>query len=282
MNLAIMVHGGAGEVSAASLEGRQRGCRAAAAAGYAVLKQGGGAVDAVEAAVAVLEDNPLFNAGTGSTLNCEGRVETDAAIMDGATLKAGAVAAVSGIRNPIRLARKVMDSSRHILLAADGALRFARQQGIEVCDPQELVVSEQRARWEREHGTVGAVALDSRGRLAAATSTGGIFDKLPGRVGDTPLIGCGTYADARGAVSCTGHGEDIIRTTLARSAVHFLEQALTAPAAAELAIRHFIDMTHSEAGLIMMDHQGRMGYARSTAHLPVCGMTASGAVISAV
>jgi len=276
MTFAIIVHGGAGEVAPESLEARKHGCRAAAEAGAVILKRGGQALDAVQAAAEILENNPLFNAGTGSTLNCEGRVETDAAIMDGSTLKAGAVAAVSGIRNPIQLARAVMEHSPHILLAGEGAYRFATLHGIENCDPGELVVPAQRSHWEKEHGTVGAVALDAHGRLAAATSTGGIFDKLPGRVGDTPLIGCGTYADTNAAVSCTGSGEDIIRTTLARHAAYLLEQDRDAMAAAKQAIVYFAERTRSDAGIILMSRKGEVGFARNSVHMPVCALGSSG------
>lgn len=279
MPISIIVHGGAGEIDAASVPARLAGCRAAAEAGYAVLKSGGRALDAVQAAVIALEDNPLFNAGTGSTLNRDGRVETDAAIMDGATLKAGAVAAVSGIRNPVKLARQVMEVSRHVLLAGEGAYQFAKQHGIKTCDPAELVVPEQRAHWEKEHGTVGAVALDAQGHLAAATSTGGVFDKLPGRVGDTPLIGCGTYADVHAAVSCTGLGENIIRTTLARHAAWLVEQGADAPRATEQAIQYLVRQTRGQAGLIVMDKAGRAGFARNTVHMPVCVMSSEAATL---
>jgi L-asparaginase / beta-aspartyl-peptidase len=271
---AIIVHGGAGEVPPESLDARKQGCRTAAETGAAVLKRDGCALDAVQAAVEVLENDPLFNAGLGSTLNREGRVETDAAIMDGSTLKAGAIAAVSGIRNPIQLARAVMEHSPHILFAGEGAQRFAKQHGIKTCDPEELVVPVQRGHWEEEHGTVGAVALDTHGRLAAATSTGGIFDKLPGRVGDTPLIGCGTYANNRAAVSCTGFGEDIIRTTLARQAAYLLEQGLDSMAAARQAIAGFARQCRHEAGLILVDREGRIGFARNSLHMPVCALGA--------
>lgn len=274
MTFAIIVHGGAGEIDPASMTQRLAGCRIAAEVGYAVLKNNGSSLDAVQAAVVELENNPLFNAGTGSTLNREGQVETDAAIMDGATLKAGAVAAVSGIRNPIKLARMVMDASPHIMLVGKGAYQFAKQYGIELCDPAELVVPEQRTHWEKEHGTVGAVALDAHGRLAAATSTGGVFDKLPGRVGDTPLIGCGTYADANAAVSCTGLGEDIIRTTLARHAAWLVEHGLDAAAATREALRFFMSRTQSEAGLILLDRIGKPVHACNTRHMPVYSMAA--------
>ncbi|HVC36844.1 MAG TPA: isoaspartyl peptidase/L-asparaginase family protein [Gammaproteobacteria bacterium] len=272
MTFSIIVHGGAGEVEPESLEARKQGCRLAAEAGAQILKLGGHALDAVQAAVVLMENNPLFNAGTGSTLNREGRVETDAAIMDGASLKAGAVGAVSGIRNPIQLARAVMEHSPHILLAGEGAYRFATLHDVVTCDPDELVVPTQRRHWEKEHGTVGAVALDADGRLAAATSTGGIFDKLPGRVGDTPLIGCGTYADADAAVSCTGSGEDIIRTTLARHAAYLIEQGTDAVAAARQAIAYFAKHTHGEAGIILMNNRGVYGYDKNSAHMPICAL----------
>ncbi|HET7395012.1 MAG TPA: isoaspartyl peptidase/L-asparaginase family protein [Gammaproteobacteria bacterium] len=280
MAYSIIVHGGAGEIDPASLPERLAGCRKAAEAGYAVLKRGGSAVDAAMAAVVVLEDDPLFNAGTGSTLNTLGRVETDAAIMDGASLRAGAIAAVSGIRNPVRLAHAVMVHTPHVLLTGEGALQVAREQGIELCDPESLIVASQRDHWRRKYGTVGAVALDAEGRLAAATSTGGMFDKLPGRIGDTPLIGCGTYADERAAVSCTGFGEDIIRTTLARSAAYLLQESADVASATDLAIRYFMDRTDSEAGLIMVDRKGQLGFARSTTHMPVCGLGSDGQIIS--
>ncbi len=276
MTYSIIVHGGAGSVDPASLEARRQGCRAAAQAGAGILERGGPALDAVQAAVVVLEDNPLFNAGTGSTLNREGLVETDAALMDGSSLRAGAVAAVSGIRNPVLLARAVMEHSKHLLLAGDGAYRFAKLQGVATCDPKELIVPAQRDHWNEKHGTVGAVALDANGNLAAATSTGGVFDKLPGRIGDTPLIGCGTYADKYAAVSCTGLGEDIVRTTLARHAAFLVEQGMQAKDAAASAIKFFTAATGSEAGLIMIARNGKPAFARNTSSMPVCIIEADG------
>ena len=172
----------------------------------------------------VLEDNPLFNAGTGSTLNSLGKIEMDAAIMEGQSLRAGAVAAVSGIKNPIKLARRVMEDGRHVLLAGEGASFFARQIGFPECAPDASRLSSARKSVGRA-SMARSVAWRSMpgAMLAVATSTGGIFDKLPGRVGDSPLIGCGTYADDYGAASCTGHGEAIIRLLLAKSAVDFLK-----------------------------------------------------------
>ncbi|MDE2234948.1 MAG: isoaspartyl peptidase/L-asparaginase [Gammaproteobacteria bacterium] len=276
MTFTIIVHGGAGAVDPSSLETRRQGCLAAAQAGLRILAAGGLALDAVQAAVVALEDNPLFNAGTGSTLNREGLVETDAAIMDGSNLRAGAVAAVSGIHNPIQLARAVMEHSPHVLLAGEGAYVFAKHHGVATCNPDELIVPAQRNHWHEKHGTVGAVALDTHGRLASATSTGGVFDKLPGRIGDTPLIGCGTYANLQAAVSCTGLGEDITRTTLARHAAYLVEQGMMVAEAAARAISEFSAATGSEAGLILVDRSGRTAHARNTSNMPVCAMHADG------
>ena len=270
---AIIVHGGAGPIKDDSLAARLAGCKDAALAGWQILTQGGNALDAVEAAVIVLEDNPLFNAGTGSTLNSLGKVEMDAAIMEGDSLRAGGVAVVSGIKNPIRLARRVLEDGRHVMLAGEGALIFARRIGFPECPPESGIVERERKRWESKHGTVGCVAIDSSGKLAVATSTGGIFNKLPGRVGDSPLIGCGTYADDYGAVSCTGHGEAIIRVVLAKSAVDLLKNGLDAQSAAKQAIELLAAKTESTGGLILIDRHGKIGYARNTTHMPVCSIT---------
>ena len=278
-NPAIIVHGGAGTIKDDSLPARVEGCRAAAFAGWKILERRGSALDTVEIAVAVLEDNPLFNAGCGSTLNSLGRVEMDAAIMDGSSLRAGAVAAVSGVGNPIKLARRILEDGRHVMLAGEGAVLFARQIGFPERAPESLVVDRERARWEQKHGTVGCVAFDSAGRLAVATSTGGIFNKLPGRVGDSPLIGCGTYANDIGAVSCTGHGEAIIRVVLAKSTVDMLNTELSPQAAAELAVGLLAAKTASTAGLILIDRQGKIGYARNTSHMPVCAMSGTGQIL---
>jgi len=277
---AIIVHGGAGPIKDESLPARLEGCKAAALAGWKILEEGGASLDAAEAAVVVLEDDPLFNSGTGSTLNSLGKVEMDAAIMDGASLRAGAVAAVSGIKNPIKLARRVMEDGRHVLLAGEGALMFARQVGFPECPSESLIVDRERKRWDSKHGTVGCVAFDSTGKLAVATSTGGIFNKLPGRVGDSPLIGCGTYGDDYGAASCTGHGEAIIRILLARSAVAYLQQGSEAQAAANMTMIDLEDdRIRSTGGIILIDRWGQIGYARNTTHMPVCMIIDSGKVV---
>jgi L-asparaginase / beta-aspartyl-peptidase len=271
---AIVVHGGAGPIKDDSLEARLDGCKAAALAGWDILLAGGGAVDAAEAAVVVLEDNPLFNAGTGSTLNSLGQVEMDAAIMEGASLGAGAVAAVQRVKNPIKLARRVLEDGRHVLIAGEGASLFARSIGFPECHPAELIIDSEKQRWDSKHGTVGCVAFDRDGKLAAATSTGGIFNKLPGRIGDSPLIGCGTYANKFGAVSCTGYGEAIIRVLLAYDAVRLLQEGSEPTDAAAMALDNLAELTESTAGMILIDAHGRVGFGRNTTHMPVCYVTA--------
>jgi beta-aspartyl-peptidase (threonine type) len=275
---AVIVHGGAGPIKDDTLPQRLDGCKAAALAAWGILAQSGSALDAVEAAVVVLEDNPLFNAGTGSTLNQLGRVEMDAGIMDGASLRAGAVAAIQGIKNPIKLARQVLEDGRHVILAGEGALMFAREIGFPECSPESLVVERERKRWSEKHGTVGCVVLDSTGKIAVATSTGGVFNKLPGRIGDSPLPGCGTYADDRGGVSCTGFGEAIIRMVLGKTAVDFLSEGIDPNAAARKALTLLEAKTGAQAGLIMIDCQGRIGHARNTTHMPVCFIKDGGSI----
>ena len=230
----IVIHGGAGSMTPESLgEAGEREAREALGraieAGASILREGGTALDAVQAAVIVLEDDPHFNAGRGSVFTAEGRIECDAAIMNGESLEAGAVAGVRSTRNPIRLAREVMDASAHVFLAGAGADGFARAQGIESADPSWFETAERRRQLDEilarpdtsfdsamKYGTVGAVAVDGQGHVAAATSTGGLTGKKWGRVGDSPLIGAGTYADDRAAaVSCTGSGEYFIRLGVA-------------------------------------------------------------------
>ncbi|HYG67841.1 MAG TPA: isoaspartyl peptidase/L-asparaginase, partial [Anaeromyxobacteraceae bacterium] len=252
---------------------RVRGVRRAAEAGWAVLSAGGSAVDAVEAAVRVLEDDPVFNAGTGACLTASGDVELDASIMDGATLGCGGIAAVRDVRNPITLARRVMDRSPHVLIAGEGASAFAREVGVPAYENALLVTPRQRARWEAARagaeasrtGTVGAAARDAHGHLAAATSTGGMSMKRAGRIGDTPLIGCGTYADdRRAAVSCTGWGERIVRVTLARHAADLVAAGRSAPEAAREAIACLRERTGGEGGLVLVGPSGEVGFAHDT------------------
>jgi beta-aspartyl-peptidase (threonine type) len=271
---ALIVHGGA----APELRDREElraGVQAAALAGWRVLAAQGRALEAVEAAVRVLEDHPRFNAGRGSVLTEAGTVEMDASIMEGDHLECGAVAAVSRVANPVTLARHVLQERRHVLLVGDGAHAFARAVGVPECDPASLVTDRQRARLAAHgHGTVGAVALDRHGTAAAATSTGGMVGKRPGRVGDSALIGCGTYADSTlGAVSCTGSGEAIIRVVLARRALDYLKEADDPDYAAKVAIDLLVEEGRGEGGLILVDWRGRVGYAHSTPLMPVAWMS---------
>ena len=285
MPTAILVHGGAGAIFPDDrAHACARGCLEAARAGHRILLAGGTALDAAEAACVVLEDDPAFNAGTGSCLNADGEVEMDACLMDGASLAAGAVAAIRGVRNPIQVARLVMDRSGHVLLAGEGAARFARSQGVPPWPPSLLVTERALERWRKEHrhgpsnkpGTVGAVAIDARGHVAAATSTGGISFKLPGRVGDSPLPGAGTYADdGAGAVSATGQGEAIIRVVLARHVCDRLAAGETAQAAAQSGLRE-LARVGGEGGLIVVDRSGRLGAATNAARMSRGGVDADG------
>jgi len=277
----IIVHGGAGANPAEAGDFRQ-GVRDAALAGWRVLADGGAALDAVEGAVRALEDDPRFNAGRGSVLNRDGVVEVDASIMEGDRLQCGAVAAVPRIANPITLARRVLESRRQVLLVGEGALAFARSVGIPECDPASLVTDRQRRRHAelarelaaRGGGTVGAVALDRNGTIAAATSTGGTPGKLPGRVGDSALIGCGTYADSSiGGVSCTGDGEAIMRVVLGHRALQYLKDADDPDYAAKVAVDLLVDEGAGQGGLILIDWRGRAGFATSTRLMPVAIMS---------
>jgi beta-aspartyl-peptidase (threonine type) len=277
----IITHGGAGADPAAGREELREGMRGATAAGWRVLVAGGAALDAVEAAVRALEDNPRFNAGRGSVLTSDGTVETDASIMEGDRLMCGAVAAVTGIANPVTLARRVMEGGRAVLLAGEGAHRFARAAGMPECDPASLITERQLTRWRERaqspqavSGTVGAVALDRSGSIAAATSTGGTPGKLPGRVGDSALVGCGTYADSSlGGVSCTGSGEAIIRVVLARRALDYLKEADDPEYAAQVAVDLLVEEGRGEGGLILVDWRGRIGQASSTPLMPTAWMS---------
>jgi beta-aspartyl-peptidase (threonine type) len=237
--------------------------------GWKILAGGGSSLDAVEAAVVALEDNPLFNAGRGSALTLLGHVEMDAAVMCSDS-RAGAVAAVSCIKNPVRLARQVMEYERHVLLAGEGARAFARSNGIEECTEEYLITQRQRERWQRSQGTVGCVAMDDNGLISAATSTGGMSGQLDGRVGDSPLPGCGTYANPCGAVSCTGVGEAIIKVLMAKAAVDFLAAGLAPGRAAQAGVDLLAERTGSEAGLIMIDAVGTIAHAHNTQEMPVC------------
>jgi beta-aspartyl-peptidase (threonine type) len=274
----IIAHGGAGAHPTEGRDEVRRGMQAAVAAGFAVLAGGGRALDAVEAAVRVLEDHPRFNAGRGSVLTSEGTIEMDASIMEGDRLQCGAVAAVTCVANPITLARRVLESGRHVLLVGAGAQAFARSVGVPECDPASLITEAQRKRNEAAPrampGTVGAVALDRHGTVAAATSTGGTWGKLPGRVGDSAVIGSGTYADSTlGGVSCTGDGEATMRVVLARRALDYLKDADDPMYAAKVAVDLLVQEGGGGGGLILVDWRGRVGWAHSTPLMPVAWMS---------
>ncbi|HEU5319824.1 MAG TPA: isoaspartyl peptidase/L-asparaginase family protein [Methylomirabilota bacterium] len=271
---ALLVHGGAGADPADGRDELRAGMRAAVVAGWEVLAAGGPALDAVERAVRVLEDHPRFNAGRGAVLTADGGVELDASIMEGDRLACGAVAAVSRVAHPVTLARRVLEDGRHVLLVAEGAHAFARAAGVPECDPASLVTERARHRLAGAPGTVGAVALDRRGTVAAATSTGGISGQRPGRVGDSALIGCGTYADSTlGAASCTGDGEAIIRVVLARRALDYLREADDPAYAAKVAVDLLVEEGRGGGGVILVDWRGRTGWAHSTPFMPVASMS---------
>lgn len=287
----LVIHGGAGVISRENLSAeREAEVRAALQqalqAGHAVLSKGGSSLDAVTAAVRILEDSPHFNAGKGAVFNHDGINELDAAIMDGTTRSAGAVAGLRHVKNPIELARRVMEHSPHVMMMGEGAEQFAKAQGVELVDPKYFYTED---RWQglqralekeraapaqppsslkpgvdpvtgdHKFGTVGAVALDQSGNLAAATSTGGMTNKRYGRVGDSPIIGAGTYADPRCAVSATGHGEFFIRYTVARDICARVEyQDLPLPEAANLVVNDVLVKAGGEGGVIAMDREGNV------------------------
>jgi L-asparaginase / beta-aspartyl-peptidase len=301
----IIVHGGAGAIHDEIWHQFLAGAHEAALAGQAVLDAGDTALDSVIAAVLYMEEHALFNAGIGGNLDRDGNVECDALVMNDA-YGIGAVAGVSGVRNPVLLARAVMEHTPHHLLVGAGAVQFAREQGLELIDPAAMVVEYRRERWEHmlQHGhafasdpelesaskdastipsqsppkrhllpdegdTVGACALDRAGRLAVASSTGGIMLKLPGRAGDTPVAGAGSYCGLAGAVTCTGHGESVMQVCLAKYAYDLLERGASAEEAADLALAYLVERVDGHAGLIVLDRQGRRAWNTSTHRIAV-------------
>lgn len=271
----LAVHGGAGSVPNDRRALHAAGCRRAAEVGAAILAAGGAALDAVTAMARALEDDPLFNAGTGACLNEDGEIEHDASVMEGTTLRAGAVCALRSFKNPIELARAALEDGRHVLYAAEGARRFALARGFTEVAPESLVTEAARRALEATRrgaapagwagGTIGAVARDREGRVAAATSTGGMVDKRAGRVGDSPLIGAGTYAcDEEGAVSTTGHGEGMIRLCIARRATSAMGRGASAADGARESIAALQAKLGSTGGLIAVASDGRLGLAWST------------------
>ncbi|MBI1744641.1 isoaspartyl peptidase/L-asparaginase [Candidatus Acetothermia bacterium] len=267
----IIVHGGAWNIPDDIHEKNKISCQRAAHAGFEILKRRGSALDAVEQAIVLMEEDGSHSAGIGSFLNKDGEMELDAAIMDGRTLKAGAVASVRNVRNPIRLARKVYESSQMMIVGA-GAEEFARKCKLAV-DPKELAQLappyDYGEEFMKQHDTVGAIALDDEGNLVVGSSTGGLPLKVPGRVGDSPLIGCGFYADHEvGAATCTGEGEAIMRVAMARLAVEFLSK-IPAQKAAEKSIEVLGAKGHGVGGLILMDAKGNFGWAHNTPRMVV-------------
>jgi beta-aspartyl-peptidase (threonine type) len=270
----VLVHGGAGDLDGNRVPAHVAGCERAARAGVEVLRAGGSALDAVQRAVEVLEDDPRFNAGTGACLTRAGTLELDAAIMDGATLATGAVCAMPPFKNPVAIARAVLASGKHVLYAAEGARAFAERVGFSPADPTSMITAAARERLERVReghapsawpgGTVGAVAWDGV-HLAAATSTGGMVNKEVGRVGDTPIVGAGTIADDEsGAASATGVGETIIRVCLARTACEYFRAGRSAKDAVEAAIANLDRRVSGRAGLIFMAPDGTPAWGRNT------------------
>jgi L-asparaginase / beta-aspartyl-peptidase len=260
----IIVHGGAGKVRAGREQRKRDGCLRAVAAGQDVLERGGSAVEAVEAAIRVMEEDAVFNAGYGSVLNADGEVEVDAAIMDGATLDAGAVCALQGVRNPITVARAML-AEAPVLLAGAGARRFAERHGGILCDPRELIASEKP---DETHDTVGAVAYDRQGNIAAGESTGGMAGTMPGRVGDAPIIGAGLYAENEVAgCAFSGDGESVLRLGLATRLICDMAEQ-DAPDAARRAIR-LMDRVGGEAGVIVLGPAGEPAFAHNSPNFAV-------------
>jgi beta-aspartyl-peptidase (threonine type) len=286
----LLIHGGAWAMPDDEIVAHERGIANALDAGYAVLERGGTAVEAVEAAVIVMEDDETFDAGRGSFLTNDGRVQLDALLMNGADLRTGGVACVEHLPNPIRAARLVLERSPHVYFVGTGAERFAVQHGMALCDNMDLVVPrEQRRLFAAQeadlagfkdttfsgelplpdpmlsHDTVGAVALDIHGNLAAGTSTGGTLNKAPGRVGDSSLIGCGCYADnLSAAVSLTGWGEPIMKLVLGKWAVDRVAAGATPQQAASEAIAYLFDRLGGHGGVILLGPTGDIGLAHNT------------------
>lgn len=272
----IVVHGGAGAIPKDARERHAQGCRDAAAIGARMLADGASALDAAQRAVEILEADPVYNAGIGAALNTAGEIELDAALMDGEGLRAGAVCALPPFESPIKIARAVLAENAHVLYAGSGAEAFAKAHGFARATTEAMTTEAARARFLAMRatgkgsegwagGTVGAVAKDSRGHVAAATSTGGTFMKQPGRVGDTPILGAGTYADDEaGACSNTGHGESLMRLCLAKTCIEWLRQDMHPEDAARAATALLARRAQGSGGLILVDRRGRLGLARTT------------------
>ncbi|HTY60376.1 MAG TPA: isoaspartyl peptidase/L-asparaginase [Bacteroidota bacterium] len=295
--LSLVVHGGAWNIPDDEVDAHRAGALAAVRAGWDLLKEGGSAVEAVERAIAVMENDETFNAGRGASLNGAGEIELDASIMEGGNLRAGAVAAVQNIANPISLARAIMEKSESVLLVGMGATRFAKEHGVKTCGQDALITPRQIGRWRESQAapertpvrrkgsprravpgdTVGAVALDFEGTIASGSSTGGTPGKLPGRVGDAPLVGCGTYADnGIGGASATGWGEGIIRIVMAKSVLEIMHANGNDPeAAAKEAVALLKKRTGGHGGIIVVNSAGAVGIGFNTPRMCRAYMTSS-------
>ena len=281
--VSLVVHGGAWNIPDTFVEAHRRGVQHALMVGMAVLNDGGTAVDAVEASIIIMEDDETFDAGTGSLLNAAGEIELDASMMDGKSFRAGAIAAVQNVRNPITLARKIMEESEHILLVGKGAVRFAKEHGVKTCTQDELITENAILLWRKAQkkrpalskdafrkkipmDTVGAVALDRFGNIASGSSTGGTPNKFPGRVSDAPMIGAGMYADnAVGGVSTTGWGEAMMKVVLAKSVIDFMDRNGNDPEkAAKEGIQILERKVNGYGGIIALNLEGKIGIAYDT------------------
>jgi beta-aspartyl-peptidase (threonine type) len=286
---AIIVHGGAWDIPAELHEDHVKGCSKALDLGLDRLKHGHGSLDAVETAVVSMEEDCTFDAGCGSFLNQVGEVEMDAMIMEGRGLHFGSVAAIRNIRHPIQIARKVMQDTKHCMLVGDGAMHFARSIGAEIVPSHELVSPRELQRWrvlqdqkdynqssafetieKRPMGTVGAVAIDDFGDISVATSTGGTPNKMQGRVGDSPLVGCGTYADNETAgVSATGFGESLMKVCIARNVCEEIRRDRSAQDAARFSIEYLERRVGGRGGVIVLDRRGELSWAFNTPRMAI-------------
>ena len=300
----LLIHGGAWAMPDDEVAAHERGIAGALAAGWRILERGGSSLDAVEAAIAVMEDDETFDAGRGSFLTSDGRVQLDALLMNGENLRTGGVACVERLPNPIRAARLVLDQSPHVYFVGQGAERFATRHGMRLCDNSELVVPRERQRLFaaqlaeaqgepdttfsgqsraslQTHDTVGAVALDSAGNLAAGTSTGGTLNKTPGRVGDSSLIGCGCYADnLSAAVSLTGWGEPIMKLVLGKWAVDRVQAGASPQQAAADAIEYLYTRLGGHGGVILLGPDGSLGLAHNTPRMAWGKATQQGSTVA--
>ncbi|CAH2248795.1 isoaspartyl peptidase L-asparaginase-like [Pelobates cultripes] len=285
----IVVHGGAWAIPDYLAESSTNGVKGAACCGFSILAQGGSSMHAVEAAVRVLEDDKAFDAGHGAVLNADGNVELDAIIMDGKNLAVGAVSCIKNIANPITFARSVLEKTPHAMLTGEGANAFAEKMNIPRVSTDELVTDHSIKEWEeyqkytqsvtnlfnseKVHDTVGAVAIDSDGNVSCATSTGGITNKMVGRVGDSPIIGSGGYADNFvGAVSTTGHGESIMKVTLARLVLLHMEQGKSPRDASDQALDYMKNKVHGRGGLIAVSKTGEWAARFTTQRMAWAGI----------